>query len=232
MSPYDWSLVIVGMLLQGMVLATMLKGPFRRYPLIFAYLIFCLLSTVAQFSFKHYFGPRSKEFIRAYWTCDFVGTLLVLIIIINLIRTAMEGHKYRSPVYWGLLSGVVSMAVVSSILMRSFSGFGFGKWMTEVGRNYYFAAVLLNAMLWSTLMRSNSENKQLYLLTSGLGLKLTGAAVAHALRVTNTMVFVASQFVIPVAYLLHLYIWYVALKKFPVVLPADLKKTAYPEAAR
>jgi hypothetical protein len=230
MSSLDWLLAVIGTALQCMVLSTMLKGAFRRYPLIFGYLIFTLLSTAAQLSFKDHFGPQSKTWMSAYWVTDFIGTLLILIIIIHLIRTAMEHHRHRQSVYCGLLLGVVTTAVSSLLLMHfSSRGFNFGRWMTEVGRDYYFSALLLNAVLWWTLMRSHSEDKQLYLITSGLGIKLAAAAIAHALRMTGTLIPLANQILVP-AYLLHLYVWYVALKRFPAVVPAVQEQVSAPHA--
>jgi hypothetical protein len=219
MSPLEWSWLIAGLLLQSMVISTMLRGAWRNYLLIFVYLIFSFLSTVAQVSFKFYFGARSHAFFRAYWIGDFVGTCLVLLIIIGLIRIAMSGQPYQRSVYWGLLLGVAATAVGSVLLMRLLSrGWTFGRWMTEVGRDYYFSAVLLNVILWFTLMRRRNTNLQLYLLTSGLGLKLCGAAIAHALRLVG-VVWLGSHFIV-VTYLLSLYVWYVALRKVPEPAPA------------
>src|SRR2546426_5671347 len=105
MSSYDWAVVLLGMVLQSMVVSTMLKGSFRHYPFVFSYLILSFLTTVVQSSFQYYYGWSSREYIRAYWIGDFLGTFLVLMIIIHLIRTAMGGHKHRNPVYFGLLLG-------------------------------------------------------------------------------------------------------------------------------
>jgi len=214
MAYYEWFMVAVGVVLQCMALSAMLEGPFRRYPFIFTYLIFSPLSTATQFASKYYFGGHSREFVTIYWSADFLATFLILMIILHLIRSAMEGHPHRNTVYVGLLLGVMIVGVVTVVLMRSYGrGFNLGRWMTVVGRDYYFSAVILNAVLWFTLVRRNNENKQLYLITSGLGLQLSGAAIAHALRVTHTMVFLANWFLV-ITYLLNLYIWYTALKKF------------------
>ena len=226
MSVFEWTFIFAGMLLQAMVLSAMLKGSLRRYPFIFAYLVLSFLSTVVEFSVKHYFGALSREFVSMYWVMDFVSTLLILMIIIHLIRMAMEHHKYRDPVYWGLLIGVVTTAGVSMALIRSRSWqLLFQTTMTEVGRDYYFSAVILNAILWCVLVRANHPNRQLYLITSGLGLQLTGAAIAHALRMVTSLWPLANSFLVA-TYLLHLYIWYVAFKRFPVDVPIAAKQVA------
>lgn len=228
MSPYDWAWLLVGMTLQCMVLSTMLKGSLRRYPFIFAYLVVSFLVTVVEISFRHYFGPRSQEFSRAYWTGDFLGTFLVLMIIIHLIRTAMENHKYRGSVYGGLLLGAVTTGLVTLVLMNPYSrGFRSGAFLTELGRDYYFSAVILNVILWITLVRVNHGNRQLFLITSGLGLKLTGAAIAHALRLTMAthLWFVANHFLM-LTYLANLGIWYFALKRLPLEIPVSEENAA------
>jgi hypothetical protein len=218
MSPLDWSWLVGGLILQCMVISTMLRGTYAKYPFVFAYLIFSFLSTVTQFSFRFYFGPSSYQFVRAYWIGDFIGTCLVLFIIIHFIRMAISGHPYERTVYLGLLLGVVGTAVGSVFLMQVYSRrFTLGRWMTEVGRDYYFSAVLLNAILWMTLLRRKNANPQLYLLTSGLGLKLCGAAISHALRLVAP-VWLGSQFIVA-TYMVSLYVWYVALKRTPDKAP-------------
>jgi hypothetical protein len=204
-----------------MVLSAMLKGYIRSYPFIFSYIIVNLLSTVVQFSTKYYFGERSREFAMAYWVSDFAGTLLLLLIIIHLVRMAMTGHKHQLTVYWGLLLGAAVIGVASYFKIHSMglSSKAIPRLMTTLGRDYYFSAVILNLMLWVALVRTNHPNKQLYLLTSGQGLQLSGAAVAHALRGAGREYwFVANVFLIT-TYLANLIVWYVALKRFPVAIP-------------
>ena len=224
MSPYDWAIVLLGMLLQSMVISAMLGGAVKRYPLVFGYVVFSFFSTVVQVSFQEYFGRRSKEFIRAYWVVDFIGTFLLLMVIIHFIRLAMEKSRHRSTVYWGLLLGVAGTAAATVLLMR-YSGraFTLGKWLTEVGRDYYFSAVLLNAILWMVLVRRHHEDQQLYLLASGLGLKLCGAAIAHAFRLLEKPLWLGNQ-VMVVTYLLSLYVWYVALQRLPAIEPVGEEK--------
>ncbi len=219
MAPWDWSFLIAGVALYAMVLSTMLKGACWRHPFVFVYVIQQFLSTVTLFSLIQYFGSKSKEYSHAYWTNDFLSTVLALLIIIHLIRAAMEGHRYRNAVYRGLLLGALATAITSLQVMHKHSP-SLSLWMHEVSRDYYFGAVLLNAILWFILMRRNHEDKQLYLMTSGLGLQLTGAAIAFALR-TDGRVAWLSRYLVQVTYLTNFYVWYVALKGFPAVAPAD-----------
>ena len=215
MSVFELTFLAGSMVLYVVVLTTMLNGAYARYPFVFAYVIANLLSTVVQGSFEQYFGHRSRQFAMAYWISDFVGTFLILMIIIHLIRAAMVNDKNRNSVYCGLLMGVVTTAVITALLMKSNSwNLVFRRVMTEVGRDYYFAAVILNAILWMMLMRNQSRDKQLYLITSGLGLQLAGAAIAHALRMTTQLLLLSNCFLI-VTYLLNFYVWYVAFKKIP-----------------
>jgi hypothetical protein len=214
---FEWSFLIAGLVLQSMVLSVMLKGPWRRYPLIFSYLIFSFLSTVVEFSLRHYFGALSRRFADFYWGVDFIATVMVLLIIIRLICAAMDKHPYRTPVYWGLLMGVAATAGISIFLMPSRDWrllYRYNKLMTEVGRDYYFSAVILCAVLWCVLVRNHHASAQLYLLTSGLGLKLTGAAIAHALRMVSHQWLLANCFLVA-TYLLSLYIWYIAFERLP-----------------
>ena len=200
-----------------LVLSVMLRGAWREYPLVFVYVIASTLSTVIQISCKHYFGPRSREFIRAYWTLDFISTFLILVLIIHLIRTAMAGHSHRWSVYGGLLLGLVVLAVGTVFYMQhTMRHFSLGLWMTRLGRDYYFMAMLLNAVLWFRLLKVNHPDRRLYLITSGMGLALSGAAIAHALRTVGQLVALAGLLLV-FTYFGKLYIWYVALRPTKVL---------------
>jgi len=195
----------------------MLRGAWREYPFVFLYVIASALSTAIQGSCKYYFGPRSREFIRAYWTSDFIGTFLILLLIIHLIRKAMEGHPKRGTVYAGLLLGLVILAVGMLFYMQhTVRHFSLGWWMTRLGRDYYFMATLLNAVLWFTLLKVNHPDRRLYLVTSGMGLALSGAAIAHALRTVGQLVTVTGLLLVFV-YFGKLYIWYVAFRPIKAV---------------
>jgi hypothetical protein len=213
MSPLDWVWFGSGLILQSMVASAMLRGSYRRYPFIFVYVVFSFLMTFVQVAFRYYFGVSSRGYVRAYWIGDFIGTSLVLLIIVHLLRAALAGHPLQRQVYVGLIIGLVATAGGSVLLMRFLGrGFNLGRWMTEVGRDYYFSAVLLNAILWCMLIRRKHANVQLFLLTSGLGLKLCGAAIAHALRLSGVALSFSSQFIV-ITYLASLWVWYVALKR-------------------
>lgn len=215
MSAYELAFAAGSMVLYVLLLTTMLNGSYARYPFVFAYVIASLLSCVTVGSFEYYFGHRSRQFAMAYWMSEFAQTFLVLMIIIHLIRAAMVNNKNRNPVYCGLLLGVVTTAAMSVYLVGSHSlDLAFRRLMTEVGRDYYFAAVILNALLWMVLMRNQNRDGQLYLITSGLGLQLAGAAIAHALRMTTHLWLLSNCFLV-LTYLLNFYIWYVAFKKIP-----------------
>jgi hypothetical protein len=221
MTAFELIFAAGSMVLYVILLTTMLSGSWVRYPFVFAYVIANLLSTVVQGSFEQYFGHRSRQFAMAYWMSDFACTLLILMIIIHLIRAAMVNDKNRNTVYCGLLLGTVMMAGTSLLLMKSHSwNLVFRRMMTEVGRDYYFAAVILNAILWMMLMRNQTRDKQLYLITSGLGLQLAGAAIAHALRMTSHLLLLSNCFLV-VTYLLNFYVWYVAFKKVPAEIPVS-----------
>jgi hypothetical protein len=206
---------LAGVTLQCLVIAALLDGLCRRYPFLFTYVVFSFLSTVSQIAFRYNFGPRSREFVRAYWISDFLGTFLLLMTILHLIRVALEGDRRRNRIYGGLVSCVLIAAAAGALLIDTYSrGFTWSRWMTQVGRDYYFAALLLNFVQWSTLLRVNHPDKQLYLITSGLGLMLSGAAIVHALRLTGHWITFAGYLLV-LTYLASLYILRFALKKLP-----------------
>jgi hypothetical protein len=113
----------------------------------------------------------------------------------------------------------VSAATVLFVRLHP-HGFSWGRWMTEVSRDYYFGATLLNALLWFTLTSRQSRDRQLYLVASGLGLMLSGAAAAHAVRLTGHLVAAANFFMIA-SYLASLWVWRRAFQTATASVPVE-----------
>ena len=222
MSSYEWVRFAAALIVQLMVMWAMLRGTWSRYPLVFGYVLVSFFGTVTQASFQYYFGRQSVAYARAYWLADLAGAFLVLLVIIHLIRRAMTTHPWRDHVYWGLTLGMALTGVASVLFVGDYSrGFRLGRLLTELSRNYYFSAVLLNAILWITLMRVQHPDRQVYLFSSGLGLKLTGAAIAHAVRLTTSSGywFAANQ-ILFYSHLASLYVLYLAVRSFAAGAPA------------
>ena len=220
MSPLGWSFIAVGMALQCLVLAALLRGSWRRYPIAFVYMIATTLSTVVQVAFLWYFGQRSRQFAMAYWIADLICSSLVMLLIAHLIGRAMGGERRRDLIYWGLMAVMAAVAIASTLYLRANSQrLSWNRWMTEVARDYYFVAMLLNAWLWMTLVRLGRRDRQLYLVTSGMGLMLSGAAVAHSVRLASHFWGIANAFLIA-TYLGGLLVWRFAFQTLPAVEPA------------
>lgn len=230
MSALSVSLIVAGIALQCLVLAAMLRGSWRRYPIAFAYMIATTLSTVVQAAFLYYYGQRSRQFAIVYWASDLICSLLVLLLIVHLIGRAMTGERRRDLVYWGLMAAMAAVMIGSAMFLRANSQrFSWNRWMTEVARDYYFVAMLLNAWLWMTLVRLDRRDRQLYLVTSGMGLMLSGAAVAHSVRLAGRFWMAANLFLV-LTYLFGLYVWRFAFAKTPAVEPAlEPEAAAIPE---
>jgi hypothetical protein len=213
-----WSLLgLVGFALQLLVLKALLGGSWRRYPLVFLY---CIVLTVATgidaYNFILKGGFDSNTYRWWYWINDSVLRALLYFMVIALTYQAMEGHPQRKSVAQVLSALAVVIVGWSVYDAWGPSGFRAGPALTRMSRNLNFTAALLNLVLWSALVRRKERDLQLLLISAGLGIEVTGEAVAHSLRNLvgrgNVDLITLPNLFAVITHLMCLAIWWFALR--------------------
>jgi hypothetical protein len=184
-----------------LVLVFLLLGPFRKYWIVFAYAAWELLATVA-FTIAdllyHATAPVTAAnrtlaqlwYSRLYWVNDVIVDLLRFVLVIVLIYMASEGTRRVSG---RLLSGLVVVMVVLPFVLfhpgyhpvqvSSFQlPFPSASWFNSTSELLNFGAAIMNLMLWAILLPSNRRDPQLVLVSLGLGVVVTGTAIAYGVR--------------------------------------------------
>src|SRR5215472_16591619 len=95
--------LLVWIPLSVLVIAAMLRGEYRRYPLIFAYVVVDLLSTVAALPpywavYAHRAAQSEDLQNLVYWLGDVVAQVLIYAVVIELIYRASRKLASRRPV--------------------------------------------------------------------------------------------------------------------------------------
>src|SRR6266702_3032926 len=104
---------LVGLPLELLTIAAMLRGGYKRYPLVFAYVITYFLTTVLEMpaSVAYYRNPKNAEAADAYtwwyYRDEAVLQILIFAVVISLLYQATSNLKSRRIVRLGLLSGAV-----------------------------------------------------------------------------------------------------------------------------
>jgi hypothetical protein len=185
----DIAIQIVALLLwlplNLLIVAALLKGEYRRFPFIFAYVIVELLATAAEL--PAYWGALSntlpavnlRNFI--YWMDEAIAQVLIFAVVLSLIYRATSGLKSRKLLRTALILGAVVFATVS-LLIHYTPGPKAGIWMTPWTRDLNFCAAILDLALWALLIASREKDHRLLLLSGALGIQFAGEAIGESVR--------------------------------------------------
>jgi len=176
----------IGVLLSVFVL--LLRGHARRYGVILAYVGWALLSDLAlTMADVFYYGAlpdqQRRPYDRLYWINEVTADLLQFLVVVVLTYQATpEGPRRRSV--GRLLTGVavVAMALPFVLFHPNFTPWPTGEWFNSAGESLNFGAAIMNLVLWAALIASRRRDPQLLRVSAGLGVLVTGTAMAYGLR--------------------------------------------------
>ena len=208
---------LVGIPLEILVIAALLRGPARRFPLLLLYMVVLFLATTVQIpAYTAYFSGGQLSHTRAfyYWSSAAVLQLLVFGVVVSLIYEATARASRRRPMRAALVAGAIVFAAVS-FLIHYDSRVVPGAWMTPWSRDINFVSAIFDLALWALLIASRQKDDRLLMLAAALGIQFTGEAIGQSLRrVSRSLVF-SGNVLILLANLACLYIWWQALRTAP-----------------
>jgi hypothetical protein len=183
------------------VLLFLIYGGFRRYRLLYAYVsweLFATLGFTVADVLYHGTAPTSHArrtvaqlwYARLYWTNDVLVDLFRFVLVIVFIYMASEGVKRVSP---RLLAALVILAMILPFVLFNMDSkraeidplhfqFPSSHWLNSTSELLNFGAAILNLMLWGTLLSSRRRDPHILGVSIGLGIVVTGTAVAYGVR--------------------------------------------------
>lgn len=93
-----------------------------------------------------------------------------------------------------------------------------------MSRDLNFFSAILNLILWALLIGSKEKDFRLLLISGGLGIQYTGAALGQSLRTLSPTTTLAGNIVVLVSHFLCLYVWWEAFRKNQVAAPKAAAK--------
>ncbi len=204
-----WTTLLVGVTLQVLIIAALLRGATKQFRVLFIYMTVLLLTTVAEAA-AFYNANLFRQASRYYWAIDAVRQAMIFLVVLSFIRQALgEGprHVMLRRLLWG---GVAVFSIASLILTRDPI---LGYWMTNLSRNLGFLAVILNLVLWAVLIQYRRGDRILLMVTGGMGIQMAGKAVGHSLRQLSPVAWPVGNLILVLTHLLCLYIWWQAFRR-------------------
>jgi hypothetical protein len=225
---------LIGIPLEVLILAAMLRGSYRRYPALFLYMAAVFVVSLVEtpmYILGHLDAVRLhdrhvwSQYLKIYWFDERVLMALVFVVVLSLIYQATERSRSRRVLRTSMVSGAVLFSAVA-FWVHYDPVVPTGQWMTAWTSNLNFCAAILDLGLWAMLIGSRLKDSRLLLLSGALGILFTGAAIAGSIsnlavtRHSSTLTF-AGGLVNIASNLAFLYIWWQALR----VREADGRQT-------
>jgi hypothetical protein len=213
---------LVGLPLELMVIALLLRGEYRRYPFIFLYAVVDFLTTILEIQPAIAYGSATaeakKQFALMFWFYERIMQVLVFLLVISLVYIATKHLRPRRTLLTGIICGTVLVAAIS-FWAHYDPNPPIGRYMTRWTRDLNFCAAILDLGLWALLIASRQKDYKLLLITGALGIQFTGGAIGQSLRdMSPAIVTAASDFTV-ITNLARIYIWWQAFRGKPKTLP-------------
>src|SRR5260370_12314565 len=180
-----WSLPsLVAICREALALYYLVRGQLKRFRAVLVYCLYGICSSLTETLSYAASGLRPGTYARVYWVNDLVEHAIVILLVIALIRTALENHPQRKLAGSLLLVAALTFAVGSVVV---FQGPNLTRWMTPVSRNLSFCEEGLNLILWAILIQRRDDDHQLLLVSAGIGIQVTGEVIGHTLRLYTAL---------------------------------------------
>jgi hypothetical protein len=216
--------LVIGLPLQLLIIGTLLRGGYRRFPFLFVYIIGDFLTTVVEAPSAVGYDRGMQWAVYAFpavrWFNVVVMQVLVYAVVMSLIYQATGQLRSRRIVRVSLIAGAILFAAVSFLIHRD-PALNTGSFMTPWIRDLNFCSAILDMALWTLLIAAREKDHRLLLLSGGLGIQFTGEAMGRsirqlALRTRSHAMSLTGAVLILLADLVFLYIWWRALRAAPV----------------
>jgi len=184
-------LAIVNAIVLFVALVFLARGPARKFWIVLVYIASELSANiglaVADFFLSGSVGETAVinrlRYSHLYWTSNLFLDLLRFLLVVLLIGRAASGTRARPAMNRFLIGVVVAALVLPFVLFHPrFTPWPLGAWFNSTSELLNFGAALMNLPLWATLIGSRLRDPQFLKVSAGLGVAVTGAALAYGLR--------------------------------------------------
>jgi hypothetical protein len=176
---------VIGLPLELLVIAALVRGSYKRFPILFAYVIVDFLTTVIEIPayIAYYHGDRlARSRASLFWPDEGLLFVLLFLVVVTLIWHATARIRSRKLVRLTLIVGPLLYATVSFLIHYNPNARGPGEWMTPWTRDLSFGSAVLDLGLWMLLIASREKDRLLLALSGALGIQFTGEAIGGSFR--------------------------------------------------
>ena len=171
--------------LQVLVVAGLLRGAWRRLPFLFALAVVEVVVSLveAPAALESAFGHHSPgvPYEQVYWIGQIVIDVLMYVFVVSLLYRACERLRSARPARLTLIFGALLVAGITFLVHYDPSQMR-GVWLTPWFRDLTFTSAIMDVLLWGLLLMARDKDRQLLLLSGGLGVEFAGDAIGESIR--------------------------------------------------
>jgi hypothetical protein len=129
-------------------------------------------------------GNRSSLYYFVYYGSELILDILLLLLVVDLSIRVLDQNPFRSKVVrYFLFVGGAAIAVLLFVYGRpTLEPAVIERWNLNVAQLLNFTAALLLLGMWTAMLLSRQRDRQLVLVSTGLGLTLAAAALTLGVR--------------------------------------------------
>ena len=222
-----WSL---GIPLEILIIRALLQGAYRRYPVVFAYVLVTFVTTLVEIpvnaqSFLAHSTAILRQASRVYWMSEWILQLLIFATVLSLIDIAISMARWRRLLRVGMATAALLFAATSFWIHYRPSFANLGTWMTPWTRDLSVCATVLDLGLWMILVAARRSDHRLLLICGALGMQFTAEAIGEAIvnlaRLHQEWVALTGSVVAVAGNLICLYIWWQTFRQKPRAVEAS-----------
>jgi hypothetical protein len=215
--------VLIWLPLQALVITRLLRGDWRRYPLIFAFVIAEFLVFTAELptvwaSFLYGTRETINWRVSFYQRGEVFKEFFIFVVVLELIYRASARLQSRKLMRSACIVGAI-LFVGTSFLIHHDPNTNVGTWMAPWTRDLNVCATVLDLALWFLLLAQRKKDHGLLLLSGALGIQFTGSAIGHSLRSLATRQHpwpsMTGGIIVVTCGLVRVYIWARAFRPAP-----------------
>lgn len=208
---------LIALLLQGLVIFRFADRRNRNYPLAILFILILFVVTVFAYTLRLRpdLIPFTVAFTDAYNLVDLCTYILLLLLMLQLTHKTLQQLGESTQMVW-VLAGVSALISITAFLF-------FERDPTRIRQVVSFWMVLLNLFWWTLLLRKRKVERRVMLLSTGIGLMMTGQVIGDGLLILdnrNLWYFIAAYLIMYLTHYACLYTWFSAFRPGPAETPS------------
>jgi len=172
---------LIGIPLEILVIVALLRGGYRRYPIVFLYVTTLVDIPISTQSLLTHDLAVLRQAARVYWVNEWILQALIFATVLSLIDLAISTSRWRRLMRAGLAAGALLFAGTSFLIHYLPPPVKYGIWMTPWTRDLSVCATILDLALWMILIASRKSDRRILLISGALGMQFTGEAIGEAI---------------------------------------------------